>query len=37
MQTIKRGSKGETVREMQQLLIAAGYSLPKYCLLYTSR
>lgn len=30
MQTIKRGCKGEAVREMQQLLIAAGYSLPKY-------
>ncbi|MBC8529550.1 peptidoglycan-binding protein [Christensenellaceae bacterium NSJ-44] len=30
MQTIKRGSKGEAVRKMQRLLIAAGYSLPKY-------
>ena len=30
MQTIKRGSKGTAVKEMQQLLIAAGYSLPKY-------
>lgn len=30
MQTIKRGNKGTAVKEMQQLLIAAGYSLPKY-------
>lgn len=30
MQTIKRGSKGTAVKEMQQLLIAAGYALPKY-------
>ena len=30
MQTIKRGSKGTAVKEMQQLLIAAGYNMPKY-------
>ncbi|WP_368384674.1 peptidoglycan-binding protein, partial [[Clostridium] scindens] len=30
MQTIKRGSKGETVKKMQQLLMAVGYGLPKY-------
>ena len=30
MQTIKRGSKGTAVKEMQQLLITAGYGLPKY-------
>lgn len=30
MQTIKRGNKGTAVKEMQQLLIAAGYSMPKY-------
>ena len=30
MQTIKRGSKGETVKKMQQLLMATGYALPKY-------
>ena len=30
METIKRGNKGTAVKEMQQLLIAAGYSLPRY-------
>ena len=30
MQTIKRGSKGETVKKMQQLLMATDYALPKY-------
>lgn len=29
-QTLRRGDKGEKVREMQRLLIDRGYSLPKY-------